>query len=64
MKSDHAIYLQIARLSKEVNALKNMVMKKHQALVKKGASLEGTLKGATITEEDIRNARHPLFGTR
>ena len=62
MKSDHAIYIQIARLSKEVNALKNMVMKKNQALAKKGTSLGG-LKGANITEKDIRNAKHSLFGT-
>ena len=54
------IYPELKKIENEIQSLKILIIKTHQ-MPKQVISLKGMLKGITVTEEDIKEAKKSLF---
>ena len=54
------IYLELKKIENEIQNLKILIIKTRQ-MPKQIVSLKGMLKGITVTEEDIKEAKKSLF---
>lgn len=54
------IYPELKKIENEIQGLKVLIIKTHE-MPKQTVSLKGMLKGITVTEEDIKEAKKSIF---